>query len=59
MISYFKCSSMNRTSRVSKETLALLNLRTPAFYLITNWSKGGMKINWSKGGMKINWSNDH
>ena len=28
---------MNHTSRGSKETLALLKLRTPAFYLI-NWS---------------------
>ena len=30
-ISYFKCSSMNHTSRGSKETLALLKLRTYAF----------------------------
>jgi len=33
-ISYFKCSSMNHTSRGSKETLALLKLRTYAFNLI-------------------------
>jgi len=31
------------TSRGSKETLALLKLRTSAFYLI-NWSNGGMKL---------------
>jgi len=31
-ISYFKCSSMNHRSRGSKETLALLELRTPALY---------------------------
>jgi len=37
---------MNHTSRGSKETLALLKLRTPVFYLI-NWSNGGMKLNWS------------
>jgi len=45
-ISYFKCSSMNHTSRGSKETLALLKLRTYAFNLI-KWTNGGMKINWS------------
>ena len=39
-ISYFKCSSMNHTSRGSKETLALLKL-------LINWTNGGMKINWS------------
>jgi len=37
---------MNHTSRGSKETLALLKLRTYAFNLI-NWTNGGMKINWS------------
>jgi len=37
---------MNHTSRGSKETLALLKLRTYAFNLI-NWKNGGMKINWS------------
>jgi len=37
---------MNHTSRGSKETLALLKLRTYAFYLI-NWSNDGMKITWS------------
>jgi len=45
-ISYFKCSSMNHTSRGSSETLSLLKLRIPALNLI-NWSNGGMKINWS------------
>jgi len=39
---------MNHTSRGSKETLALLKLRTYAFNLI-NWTNGGMKSkpNWT------------